>query len=106
MLRNFDQLILDLNGQLIQHEGKPLTLTTVAINALLANYEGEQISGQMKADRMQLAMRINEHPTDVDLPTEQIAKLKELIGRAFTPLIVGRAYALLEQEPRAVALKT
>lgn len=102
MRRNFDKVILTLDGQPLHHEGKVLTLAGVAVNALLANFEGENVSGQQKADRMQLALAINTVPDQVDLSAEQLAKLKDLIGRAYTPLVVGRAYQLLEMEPRAV----
>lgn len=102
MRRNFDKVILGLDNQPLYHEAKVLTLAGAAINALLANYDGENVSGTQKHERMKLALAINDKPTEVDLTAEQLAKLKELIGRAYTPLVVGRAYDLLEMEPRAV----
>lgn len=103
--RNFDQPILNLNDEPITSpEGNKSTLAIVAINALLATFEDERgLLGKDKVERMHLALAINRHPQEVDLTTEQLAKIKELIGKAFPPLIVGRAYELLEQEPQLVA---
>lgn len=116
MRRNFDQPIKDLwdkeikpqnpqTGEYLQDQPS-LTLTTVALNALLNTYDDEKaLTGKEKADRMQLALKINRKPTEVDITAEQLAKVKELIGKAYGPLIVGRAYEMLEMEPKAVEAK-
>lgn len=112
MRRNFDQPILDLwgkeikpmdrNGKYIETEPS-LTLATVACNALLAVLEDERtLTGKEKAERLQIALKINSRPKEVDLTVEQLAKVKELIGKACTTLICGRAFELLEMEPKAV----
>jgi hypothetical protein len=109
MRRNLEQPIYDLDGEAIiePQSKKPLTLTTVALNALLASYDDERaLTGKEKAERMQLALKINKRPGEVDLTAEQLAKLKELIGKAYGALVVGRAYELLEMEPRAVEAAT
>lgn len=105
MRRNFDQPILDINDEPIKSEkGEIATLAIVSINALLATYGDEPgLSGKDKVERMHIALKINRSPREVDLTTEQLAKIKELIGKGFPPLIVGRAYELLEQEPQLVA---
>lgn len=115
MRRNFEQPIIDLWGKEIKPqdprtgaylEDKPsLTLTTVALNALLNTYEDEKITGKEKADRMQLALKINKNPKEADLTIEQMKLVKDLIGKAYGPLIVGRAYEMLEMEPKAVEAK-
>jgi len=107
MRRNFEQPILDLWGKPVKtNPDKPedcLTLTTVVLNALLATYEDERtLTGKVKAERMQLALKINERPKETDITAEQMSMLKELIGKAYGPLIVGRAYELLEMEPKEV----
>ena len=112
MRRNFDQPIHDLWGKEIKPQnaqGKyietepSLTLTTVALNALLNTYEDERsLTGKEKADRMQLALKINKNPKEADLTIEQMKLVKDLIGKAYGPLIVGRAYEMLEMEPKAV----
>lgn len=105
MRRNMEQVILDLNNEPVMDPltKKALTLTTASLNALLATYDDERgLTGKEKADRMQLALKINKRPSEVDLTAEQMTKLKELIGKAYGPLVVGRAYEMLEMEPRAV----
>src|SRR5262245_9185528 len=106
MRRNFEQPILDLDDQPIIPTGgdKPLMLTTVALNSLLATFDDERaLTGKEKADRLALALKIRKRPSEVDITAEQLAMVKHLIGKACTTLIVGRAYELLELEPRAVA---
>ena len=104
MRRDLTQPILDLNEKTIPHpqrEGEHYTLCDVALSALMASYEDEKsLTGKDKADRMQLALKINKRPKEVDLTVEQLALLKQLIGKGFGPLVVGRAYELLEQEPK------
>lgn len=111
MRRDFTQLILDLHDKPVRMQTGPnpedvteMTLGAIAMNALLGTYEDERsLTGKEKAERMQLALKINKRPSEADLTAEQLAKLKELIGKAYGPLIVGRAYELLEMEPKAVA---
>lgn len=113
MRRNFEQPIHDLWDKPIRpqdpktgaylEDKPPLTLTTVVLNALLNSFEDEKaLTGKEKADRMQLALKINKRPAEVDLTAEQLAKIKELVGKMYGPLIVGRAYEMLEMEPKAV----
>lgn len=74
-----------------------MTLARAAMNALLADYRDEKLSGQEKAKRYSLAcLLVNEGP--IDLEVEQCALIKEVIGKAYSPLVVGPAYALLEKE--------
>lgn len=105
MRRDFSLSILDLDGKEIEEGGKKVTLCTVALSALLTTVPGESITGQDKADRMQLAMKINKRPREVDLTAEQMAMIKRLIGATFGPLAVGRAYELLEAEPKLAAVQ-
>ena len=82
---------------------RPMTLGDVAMTALLTPYPDEAegtrggvpITGQQKADRMALAIRIHDGGK-VDLTAEQIALAKLLVGKAYGPLVVGRAWALLD----------
>lgn len=106
MRRDLTQPILDLNDKEIpnpQREGVSYQLLDVALSALLAAHEDERsLTGKEKADRFALALRINQRPDAVSLTAEQLTLLKTLIGKGFTPLVVGRAYELLEQEPHVV----
>jgi hypothetical protein len=107
MRRDFTKLILDIDGNEISSpriKEKAYDLCEVALQALLVSFDDEKaLTGKEKADRMQLALKINKRPSEVDLTTEQLALVKLLIGKGFGPLVVGRSYDLLEQEPKAVA---
>ena len=90
---NFNQIIKDIYGG----EVKDLTLQKVSVDALLATFEDERIlSGEEKAKRWLIATRIVANPEDIDLETQDIALIKKLIGKGYSPLIVGRAWEMLE----------
>lgn len=105
MRKNFDVPILDLDGKEIKVGDVIQTLGHVSLSALLATFEDERaLTGKQKADRMQLALKINSNMKEVDLTIEQLNLVKELIGKGFGPLVVGRAYELLEKEPELAAV--
>ena len=90
---NFNQPIKNIQGE----EIKDLTLKTVSVEALLATFSDEQsLSGEEKAKRYVLATRIYANPEELDLTVEEIAKIKQLIGKGYGPLIVGQAWDMLE----------
>ena len=90
---NFNQLIKNIQGE----EIKDLTLKTVSVEALLATFSDEQsLSGEEKAKRYVLATRIYANPEELDLTVEEVAKIKQLIGKGYGPLIVGQAWDMLE----------
>ena len=90
---NFNQPIKNIQGE----EIKDLTLKTVSVEALLATFSDEQsLSGEEKAKRYVLATRIYANPEELDLTIEEMAKIKQLIGKGYGPLIVGQAWGMLE----------
>ena len=90
---NFNQPIKNITGEDI----KDLTLKTVSVEALLATFDDERsLSGEEKAKRYLLATRIYANPEDIDLTVEEIAKIKQLIGKGYGPLVVGQAWEILE----------
>jgi hypothetical protein len=106
---DFSAKILDLYGQPMVDDAKcpldqagnrkcddPATLGIVAMRALLAPYQGEEnLSGEDKFKRFALAMKIK-GGGEVPLSAEDTALLKKLIGKLYTPLVVGRAFPLLD----------
>jgi len=90
---NFNQPIKNIRGE----EIKDLMLKTVSVDALLATFPDEQsLSGEEKAKRYVLATRIYANPKELDLTVEEVAKIKQLIGKGYGPLIVGQAWDMLE----------
>ncbi len=77
-----------------------LTLKKVCVESLLASFgQGEKDTGEDKAKRYILAMKIHEAKKDVDdLEAEDISLLKELIGNNYGPLVVGQAHMMLENK--------
>jgi len=83
-------------------KGKQSTLRSVATNVLLmteigGNGRARELSGDKKVERYDLAMKIHKSPDGlVDLKSEQVTLLKELIAKAYGPLMVGQAYEILD----------
>lgn len=94
---NFSRVLTDLNGVTINDGAQDVTLKTVALQALLAAYADEtQLSGQEKFARYKIADRINDGGEEFSV--EEVALLKQLVGKAYLPLVVGRAWELLEKQ--------
>ena len=92
---NFKETFKDIEGNEILDGGKATTLQTVAINALMAAYTDEQnLSGEDKLKRWKMSQRI--FGGEEDFSIEDVALLKKLIGKAYSTIIVGQAYEMLE----------
>lgn len=103
MKRNLNVVLKTLDGQPLKedHNGavRDVQLSRLAVNALLVNYPDEQsLSGEDKVKRFKLAKQINDADGDVEVTAEQVALLKSLIAKGYTPLVVGQAYEILEGE--------
>jgi len=95
---NFAQELKTLDGESISNgRGRQTTtLKDVTIDALLATFQDEQgLPGNEKLERYKLALRVSLAPVQT-LNAEEISLIKKLIGKAFSPLIVGQAYLMLE----------
>ena len=97
---DFAQPIRDLGGQPLSEGGNTLTLGTVCINSLLVTlmtgHGPEQLDGTAKVTHATLAQTIHTAEAAVDLKAEDIALLKDRVGRACIPIVVMRAWALLD----------
>lgn len=92
---NFDAVMFDLNDEPIKDGKGDLTLKTIAIGALTGVFADEQhLGGDEKFKRFALSLKINSGG-EVDLMPEEISNIKLLIGKAYAPLFVGRAYEIL-----------
>jgi hypothetical protein len=97
---DFSAILLNLNGVPLMQPvvdgvpAIPATLSWVAAEALLR--ATEEKDGQKKYRLYKLAMRIG-NGGEVDVPVEDVALMKQLIGEQFAPLVVGRAFDLLER---------
>lgn len=95
MKRNLDLPILQLDGQPFKDDPTLGTVCFLAVTGSLPNDERQD--GAQKMRLYGLAQKVHGGGV-VDLTAEDVALLKERIGRAFTVLVVGRAYELLEAD--------
>ena len=74
-----------------------LTLKTVLLSALTATYRDEEkITAVDKIERYELALEVKKS-TKLDLKSEQISKLKELVNKCYSSAVVaGQACLMLE----------
>jgi len=89
MKLNFDQSINDLNGNQLSDGEIPITLSLVAINALLKE---DGAGDKTKFFRWIIAKKINNND---ELSIEEIAEIKKSISHMPT-LVMGRCWDLLE----------
>jgi hypothetical protein len=94
---DFDAAITDLDGKPEMLDGgRTMTLRIASEVALLSNFPDEPaLATEAKSERFWLAERIH-RPGAADLSAEEVALLKRLIGKAYPPLVVGRAIQLLD----------
>jgi hypothetical protein len=93
---DFNRGLIDLEGEVIKNaKGESATLKGVTIDALLVAYQDEQnLSGEDKVKRFALASKINKGTDEVTV--EEISLIKKLIGKAYSALVVGQAWDILE----------
>lgn len=106
MLVDFSRPILGLDGTPLKQgeaaDSPDMTLGDVAVSALLETLfvpgrrEPENLPAEAKVRNAALALAIRGAGESVDVKIEDLSLLKERIGRAFTTMIVFRAFALLE----------
>lgn len=95
MKKNFDFNMTDIDGNILKENDKIVTARMIVVAALLAA-EREETAGEEKARRYDLALSINKGG-EQDLKSEDIALLKKLIGKGYSPLVVGPLYKFLDE---------
>jgi len=101
---DFNVPLLTITGiSMVDQKGESVTLSKITIEALLASFEDEKnLAGSEKFARYQLAEKITKASSEhgvgeaIDIPSEDISKIKTLIGIAYATPVVGPAYKLLE----------
>lgn len=104
---NFSQSITNLAGEPLKERDenlketdKAITLSAICVNSLLAILPDAQgrpqvVTGQEKVKRFQLAQKIN-RGGEIELETEEIAKIKDMVGKVQNVLVTGQAFKMLE----------
>jgi hypothetical protein len=84
---------------ILDPDKQSVTLQTVSIEALMAfpiDDADKTMSGKQKAALHSLAERFYQASEAVEMTAEEVTLLKERIGKAYGPLIVGQAWRMLE----------
>lgn len=92
---DFNQFILNLKDEPIKDGGEDLTLGTVCTAALL-NADFRESDAKEKFSRGSLALKISDTEGPINLKAEEITLLKELVGKVWNPLIIARAFPMLD----------
>ena len=97
---NLDQVLLNLDGSPLMDGTEPVTLKKICVSACLnaiGGGEDAQLSSEKKLSLYRVALAVSNGGV-VDVSVEDRALLKERIGKMYFPLIVGRAFTMLETE--------
>jgi len=77
-----------------------MLLRTPCINALMGVYEDEKnLSGEDKVKRYDMAIKI-QSMSKVDFTPEDLSLIRKLVAKAYSPLIVGQVWKLLDIPPK------
>lgn len=96
---NFQTVLRDADGQPLKDDtGKETTLGRVAMISLGARYQEDAAAPMDEIyKRGALGIKVYEAKTPVDLNSEDIAMIKKYVAKLQSPLIVAKAFPLLEQ---------
>jgi hypothetical protein len=76
---------------------EPMTLADALRSALLSSYRDEpNLDGPEKFKRWYLANKITNNPKAVALSLKDAALVEKLVGKAFSPVIVGQIYIVID----------
>lgn len=95
---DFSQQMCDIDGTPISNDKDDgaATLGLISVNALLAAFADEQaLPGTDKVRRYELARKVRKGGV-VEVTAEDAALIKQLIGKAYAPLVVGQAWGMLD----------
>jgi len=71
------------------------TLRDICIAALMTDNPENRVNGQEKYRRYELATKIKKNDT-VEVTTDEIVLIKNLIAEIYPPLVLGQAFDMLE----------
>lgn len=87
---------IDGTAPIKDEAGKDFTLGSAVLVALLASFpDDREISGTQKASRFKLALRV-EKGGCLEVTSDEVVEMKKVVGKAYAPLVVGRAYEVLD----------
>ena len=92
------KIFTDMNDEELKlPNGNVATLRSIAIEGLLAVFQDESgLTGDEKLKRWELAMKVKNAVEPAEFTVEEVGLMKKLIGKAFSAIIVGQAWKMLE----------
>jgi hypothetical protein len=92
-----NQKIKDAEGNEITLQGKPaMTLRDVIVNSILTPDQGDD--EKKKWEKYEIFKKIKESKNEVELTIEEIALVKQCIGKFQPPLVMGQCWEMLENK--------
>lgn len=114
-MANFETKLTDMDGNDLLDEWAmrsnggiktDLTLGRASANALCATYSDEaDLPPTEKFHRAEIAMKVREN-AQVALSVEDIALIKKMIGKFYGPIVVYRAFSLLDPNQTSAGMKS
>jgi hypothetical protein len=93
---NWDAKITDFEGVAIKDGEKDLTLKALACAVFMTALRGdENMSGDEKEKLFKIGLAATNGGVG-EITTDEASSLKKRIGNAYPPLIVGRAFEIIE----------
>jgi hypothetical protein len=90
---DFTQPMLDMDGDIIREGERTITLGLLACRAIDGQLPGEEpATTEQKLDRWDLMLRIR---NGGEVENADVKLIKDRIGRAFAPSVVGYAHKLM-----------
>lgn len=92
-----DEKIRDFENNEMPFKGGILTLRRAITDSLSASFQDERaLSSDEKVKRYKIAKKVHHAKTGTEFTVEQVAVMKELVGKNFSPLVVGTCFELIE----------
>jgi len=94
---NINQKLKNLEGAQLKNEtGKEMDLRETMLQALLSMVEGDdRMSGSDKVKIWVLSQKIHGSNGELEIDVEDVALIKERIGKLFMPMVVGQAWEMI-----------
>lgn len=93
---DFSTALTGFNGEnLVEADGRKITLAMVCSTVLGSTLPDETPTGEEKLKRFALGMKVCKGGS-YDITAEDRVLLKQLIGKTFSPLVVGSALSVLD----------
>lgn len=92
----FNRAIVDLDGNDLMDNQQVVDLRKVAMNALVApTKENNELSGEEKLKRWELAMKIKSEPDPVVLTPEETTLIRKCVAKVYATLVSAQAWKML-----------